>query len=207
MPLEIKTVSVNALMLDPQNARRHPKVNIDAIKESLERFGQVAPIVVRKGVVVGGNGTLTAAQALGWDELEVVEFEGTLRDAKSLALALNRTAELAEWNTVQLAETLAELGAEASGLGFTAEDLDLLVGDLQPPAVIIDDSTPSSDESLPSNQRREKPEPSPQYALLFDDEGQQKRFFEFLARLEGLYPDARSAAEKLDLLARAVFPD
>ena len=37
---------------DPANARSHPERNLDAIKESLSRFGQQKPIVVaRDGTV------------------------------------------------------------------------------------------------------------------------------------------------------------
>ncbi len=56
--LAIQRVPLDALHLDPANARVHDDVNLDAIKASLTRFGQAEPLVVHKstGRVIGGNG-------------------------------------------------------------------------------------------------------------------------------------------------------
>jgi len=103
----IETVSPDTLTLDPENARKHPEENLAAIRDSLKRFGQVLPIVVRNGVVVGGNGTLTVIRDLGWPTVKVVRFEGTETEARALAIALNRSADLATWDLGQLAKTTA----------------------------------------------------------------------------------------------------
>lgn len=59
------------LALDPANARKHSDKNLAAIKASLTRFGQQKPIVIdSSGVVRAGNGTLAAAKALGWAEID-----------------------------------------------------------------------------------------------------------------------------------------
>ena len=56
--LTIRRVSLNSLELDPANARSHGDRNLDAIRASLQRFGQTEPLVVQKqsGRVIGGNG-------------------------------------------------------------------------------------------------------------------------------------------------------
>lgn len=101
---------LSGLRPDPDNARLHPDRNLDAIKASLTAFGQQKPIVVaRDGTVVAGNGTLAAAKALGWTHLACVTTDLDVDAARAFALADNRTAELAEWDTVQLAETLKNL--------------------------------------------------------------------------------------------------
>lgn len=65
---------VAELASDPANVRKHNEKNLDAIKASLTRFGQQKPIVIDKsGVVRAGNGTLAAAKALGWAEIDCVE--------------------------------------------------------------------------------------------------------------------------------------
>lgn len=123
--MEIVTVRLDDLVPDPKNARAHPKQNIDAIKASLKRFGQVLPILVRDkdSQVVAGNGTLEAMRELGWAECKAALYEGDDQDCKALAIALNRTAELAEWNEENLAATLAELKAEGyKGLGAAGFD-------------------------------------------------------------------------------------
>lgn len=102
----IERVKIDSLSLDPANARKHSKKNLDAIKGSLRKFGQQKPIVVDKnGVVVAGNGTLAAAKELSWEEISAVRTELTGPEAMAFAAADNRTAELAEWDVEILAKT------------------------------------------------------------------------------------------------------
>jgi len=104
-------VAIAELSLDPKNARKHSQRNLDAIAASLVRFGQRKPLVVHRGVVLAGNGTLEAARSLGWTEIEVAEVPDDWDNdtAKAYALADNRTAELAEWDESELAKQLLEL--------------------------------------------------------------------------------------------------
>jgi ParB-like chromosome segregation protein Spo0J len=199
--MKIERCKVDTLILDPSNARRHPKANIDAIKASLDRFGQVAPLVVRNGIVIGGNGTLTAMRALGWEDVNIVQFEGTEKEAAALAIALNRTAELATWDSEQLEATLTDLtasDASACELGFTPEALAALLPKV---AVLPDtDNIRHDPGELPSNSPKKKA--ALQYALLFDTDKQQQNWFALLERLKGIYPDAKNTADRIDALAK-----
>ncbi len=110
--MKIEEIPITEITLDKDNARTHSERNIKAIEGSLTRFGQRKPIVLTQGkVVVAGNGTLTAARNLGWDKIQAVFIPAswTTEEIKAFALADNRTAELAEWNQVRLAEQLLEL--------------------------------------------------------------------------------------------------
>lgn len=104
-------ISITDLSLDPKNARKHSARNLEVIAASLEKFGQRKPIVVHRGVVLAGNGTLEAAKSLGWTEIDVAEVPDDWDNdtAKAYALADNRTAELAEWDESELAKQLLEL--------------------------------------------------------------------------------------------------
>ena len=83
--LRIKRVPLDSLHQDPANARTHGNDNLEAIRASLQRFGQAEPLVVHKtGRVIGGNGRLAAMKALGWTECDVVEL-----DIDDLALSGN----------------------------------------------------------------------------------------------------------------------
>src|SRR5438874_8509523 len=98
--MTIETLPISSLHLDPANARRHPARNLDAIKASLARFGQQKPIVVdAAGICRAGNGTLAAARALGWATIRAVRTPLAGAEAAAYAIADNRTAELAEWDT------------------------------------------------------------------------------------------------------------
>lgn len=109
--MNITQKPISELTLDPKNARKHSDKNLKAIAASLEKFGQRKPIVVQKGVVLAGNGTLEAAKSLGWTEIAIAEVpdEWDLDTAKAYALADNRSAELAEWDEGELAKQLLEL--------------------------------------------------------------------------------------------------
>lgn len=108
--MQVESVAIAKLVFDPANARKHSARNLDAIKGSLTKFGQQKPIVIdAKGVVVAGNGTLAAAKDLGWDKIDAVRTKLEGPEAIAFALADNRTAELAEWDTEILTETLKAL--------------------------------------------------------------------------------------------------
>lgn len=102
---------------DPKNARKHDERNVVAIASSLARFGQQKPIVVNAdGVIIAGNGTFTAAKRMGWTHLAAVRFD---KDAASeqlgYAITDNRSAELASWDDVILAEALKSLNEANDG--------------------------------------------------------------------------------------------
>ena len=90
--------------------------NLASIEASLQRFGQAEPLVVQKstGRVIGGNGRLVVMKKLGWAQCDVVELDVDDLTATSLGIALNRTAELAEWDEPVLAKLLKELREEAA---------------------------------------------------------------------------------------------
>lgn len=112
--LTVTRVPIESLHFDPSNARKHDRQNLDAIKGSLAKFGQVEPLVVQAStrVVIGGNGRLEAMKELGWTEVDVHIRDLSPTEATALALALNRTAELAEWDDAALAQQLEALKLE-----------------------------------------------------------------------------------------------
>jgi DNA modification methylase len=148
--LAIRRVALDTLHLDPANAREHGPENVEAIIGSLKRFGQAEPLVVQKssGRVVGGNGRLVAMKKLGWRECDIVEVEVDDLTATALGIALNRTSELAAWDAPALAKLLEELKANDAldGIGYSAEDLDKLLSDLEDAAgsAEVDDPGPET---------------------------------------------------------------
>lgn len=109
-------VQVASLNHDPANARKHGARNLEAIRASLAKFGQLKPIVVqRQGMIVrAGNGTLDAARALGWTEIAAVVVDQGDVEATAFAIADNRTAELATWDDRVLGTLLSSLSTEVS---------------------------------------------------------------------------------------------
>jgi len=132
--LEPLLVEVSGLTQDPDNARRHGARNLDAIKASLEEFGQQKPIVVVAGTgeVLAGNGTLSVAvEQLGWTHIAVVKWHGSATDGRKFAVADNRAPEHAWWDrdglTKLLREFSAEEGFDPSTIGFSADEVNGLI--------------------------------------------------------------------------------
>ena len=141
--MKTETVSIDSLVFDPANVRKHPEKNLATIKASLLRFGQQKPIVVdANGVVRAGNGTLMAAKALGWKEIAIVRSSLGGSEATAYAIADNRTAELAEWDEDALSQTLAALQIESDELavatGFDLKDIE----ELTAPKEVEEDEVP-----------------------------------------------------------------
>jgi site-specific DNA-methyltransferase (adenine-specific) len=140
--MKIKTVPIDSISQDPANLRKHGERNIDAIVASLRKFGQQHPIVIdSKGIILSGNGRYMAAVKLGWHEIQVVESDLTGSTVTAYAIADNRTAELAEWDTTALAETLRALQSEefdTTAAGYSDGEIDSLVEGLNIASETID---------------------------------------------------------------------
>lgn len=127
--LSVSFVPADSLRLDPNNARKHGRRNLEAIEASLRQFGQRRPLIVMPDMtVIAGNGTLEAIRSLGWGEVAVtvVPEDWTAEQARAYALADNRTAELADWDEVVLLESLTDLtaaGWDIGGIGWNDRDL------------------------------------------------------------------------------------
>jgi ParB-like chromosome segregation protein Spo0J len=118
--MNILHLPITSLLPDPANARRHPQRNLDALMASLMRFGQQKPVVIdSNNIVRAGNGTLAAAKALGWKEIDCVRSDLPITELSAYAVADNRTAELAEWDPDALGAALEGLDVTAlKSLGF-----------------------------------------------------------------------------------------
>jgi hypothetical protein len=126
--MKVERVEIKQLTADPANVRKHNAKNLKAIEASLRRFGQQKPIVVDgDGIVRAGNGTLAAAQQLGWTHIDIVRTNLKGTDATAYSIADNRTAELAEWDEEALAQQLAAIQIEDEELvescGFDADSM------------------------------------------------------------------------------------
>ena len=134
----------------------NPRINdaaIGSVRDSIERFGFGAPLVVRESdrVIIAGHTRYQAAKLLKLDKVPVRFLNLDPAEARALALADNKLGELAEWDEDGLAAVLAEreaAGVALGGLGFREDQLEELLstGEGDPPA---DDSAPLTPPSSP----------------------------------------------------------
>lgn len=132
-------VSLDTLILDPENARKHPERNLEDIKSALSTFGQLQPLVVRKEnrTIAAGNGRCIAMREMGWTEAAVTFKSMTDAEFVAYSLADNRVAESAKWDNAIVAK-LDKFIQEASlpTIGWTDDELQVLrSADWVPPTV------------------------------------------------------------------------
>lgn len=126
--IESLAVPIADLTLWPGNPRQG---DVGALSQSLNRFGQVRPILVQKSTmrIVAGNHLYRAAAALGWDRIACIVTEMSDKQAKGFVAADNRTSELGSFDNDLLAVLLADIARNDTleGTGYDADDLDALL--------------------------------------------------------------------------------
>lgn len=120
---QAKLTPIREIKPAKRNARRHTEPNLAAIRSSIEQFGQREALVVRNGEVVGGNARLGIMRDLGIKEVLTISADDlSEKEAMKLAIALNRSGELAEWDAVELMAQMDLIGGELPG--FSKADLE-----------------------------------------------------------------------------------
>lgn len=115
---------------------RNPRKNEHAVPKMaslIKEFGFKVPVVARSdGSVVDGHLRLMAARHLGMETVPVVlADEWTPAQVKAFRIAVNKSAELAEWDTSLLAleiEDLKELDFDLELTGFELPELEDIMG-------------------------------------------------------------------------------
>ena len=132
----------------------NPRINeqaVEAVAASIRAFGFRQPIVVDENdVIIVGHTRYKAALRLGLKTVPVHVARGlTEAQVKAYRIADNKTAELAEWDEERLRQELAqlqELDFNLDLLGFSADELAILLDDLNPGLVDPDDIPAPPDE-------------------------------------------------------------
>lgn len=133
--LRIEQVPISQLQPWPENPRLMPEAEMKKLMRSIEAFGLVEPLVVRRSdhLVIGGHQRLEAAKALGMTKVPVVFVEVSDEQAKTLNLALNKIQ--GEWDLPKLGELLNELRElpdfDVTLSGFEFGEIEELLSELE----------------------------------------------------------------------------
>lgn len=105
--------------------------DVQAIAESLQRFGQRKPVVIDPdGVILAGNHLYQAAVLLGWDAMAMADTQDlTPEERQAYVLADNRLSDLGGYDHDALAAQLREAADTPDGLagtGYSTDDADYL---------------------------------------------------------------------------------
>lgn len=99
----------------------------EKIKNSIEAFGFVDPIIVNKdGTIIGGHQRWKVMRDLGAAEIDCVVLDLDKEHEKGLNIALNKIS--GDWDDEKLSKLLAELDGDMLALtGFDREELDAML--------------------------------------------------------------------------------
>lgn len=191
-PYAVETWSVDRLKPYERNARKHPAEQIEQLRGSVRKFGQVWPILVRPdGTVIAGHGRFEALKVEGFTELKVIVAAGWSEEqCRAFGLLDNKVALNSEWDEDALGLELADLstlGVGLGDLGFGEDELsELLAGNGQ--AV----ETPAE-----RAERSGLGKAVIQFNIVFDDEGQQEQWFAFVRQLKTKFADEETLGARL----------
>jgi DNA methylase/ParB-like nuclease domain len=153
---QIEMVPLKNLRKSPQNARSHPKRQIEQIANSIRRFGFITPIVVdSQNQIRAGHGRADAAKLIGMQTIPILRVTNlTEPELRAFMLADNRIAEGAGWDrellAIELNElqvVLPEIGLDLSITGFEPSEIDSVIGDFAEGGRDPDEELPDIAES------------------------------------------------------------
>ena len=121
--MEIVKVNINELISPEYNPRQITDEEMEKLKNSINEFGYIAPIIVNKhnNHIVGGNQRYEALKSLGYTDVDVIFIdEPDSNREKALNIALNKIS--GEWDFVKLADIFDDLELNDFDISLTGFD-------------------------------------------------------------------------------------
>lgn len=139
--LKTEQFKMSNLKYPESNVRVHGEKQLEELKRSYNKFGQIRPVVIDDdGVILAGNGFVKAMDELGVETVEVLKMKNlTDNDKKKLMIADNKIYNLGRDDNDALFAMLESLDGDFDVPGFEDETLRELLADMDD----IDDSVMS----------------------------------------------------------------
>ena len=104
-----KILDINQIKPYANNAKKHPDWQIEKIKESIQKYDYLQPIVVdMSGCIVMGHGRYEALKLMGEKSVEVVQVDIAENEAKKLRILDNKIIS-SEWDNEILQAEIEEI--------------------------------------------------------------------------------------------------
>ena len=124
--MEIVKVDINELISPEYNPRQITDDEMEKLKNSINEFGYVAPIIVNKhnNHIVGGNQRYEALKQLGYTMIDVIYInQPDINKEKALNIRLNNLS--GEWDTNKLQNILDDLKLQEFDVSLTGFDIEV----------------------------------------------------------------------------------
>lgn len=122
--MEFKKLKIDNLVPAEYNPRKKLKPGdseFEKIKNSINEFGYVDPVIVNKDLtVIGGHQRISVLKTLGFTEIDCVIIDIDKTKEKALNIALNKIS--GEWNKELLADLIKDLQSLDYDISFTGFD-------------------------------------------------------------------------------------
>lgn len=126
--MEFKKLKIKDLRPADYNPRKKLKpgdAEYEKIKNSIQEFGYVDPVIVNKDMtIIGGHQRVNVLSDLGYEEIDCVLIDIDKTKEKALNIALNKIT--GEWDKEMLADLIADL---------QASDFDVVMTGFDPPEI------------------------------------------------------------------------
>lgn len=148
--LVVEERAIESLKVAAKRVRKHKPSLVKVLAKGMTAHGIVSPILVRGDEILDGNARFEAAKSLGLPIIPVINLAHlTVKQCELVKLAINRTAELGEWDLATLRDVIIDLDLEHEDLsvtGFTMPELDIikLDGEPEPQSALNQVPEPSS---------------------------------------------------------------
>ena len=124
--MEIVKVDINKLISPEYNPRQITDNEMEKLKNSINEFGYIAPIIVNKhnNHIVGGNQRCLALKQLGYTMIDVIYInEPDINKEKALNIRLNNLS--GEWDKNKLQNILDDLKLQEFDVSLTGFDIEV----------------------------------------------------------------------------------
>ena len=142
--MEIVKVDINELISPEYNPRQITDDEMEKLKNSINEFGYISPIIVNKhnNHIVGGNQRCLALKQLGYTMIDVIYInEPDINKEKALNIRLNNLS--GEWDKNKLQNILDDLKLQEFDVSLTGFDIEVQKFEFDDTPLIYNE--PSSD--------------------------------------------------------------
>ena len=125
--MDVETVKISELISPEYNPRHITPEAMESLKQSLDEFGYISPVIVNKhnNHILAGNQRITALKQLGYKEIDVIYInEPDINREKALNIRLNNNS--GDWDIGKLDTIFQDLeltGFDLTLTGFETENL------------------------------------------------------------------------------------
>lgn len=125
--MKIENLDINKLTPYKNNAKKHPKKQVEEIMNSIKEFGMLDPIGIwgQNNIIVEGHGRYLACKRLGFTEVPCIRLDNlTDEQRRAYTLAHNKVAESElDWDLIDLElEDITDIDMSQFGFEFVDEE-------------------------------------------------------------------------------------